>query len=134
MPKVFSFRGGFGRFPDRPLRSFPWIGWVAAFLLVILVVWEQASVDRLLIRLQQARAERRELQSEVNALAMEADQLSSLAQVKPRAAKELGLRRPSTDQIVSLRFETVEESSPQFALNPLARDAEAAAPREDGSR
>ena len=129
------FRSLFRRFPShrRGVRA-SWLLGGVGVLLLLLFVWEQASVDRLIIRLRDARAENRELVSEVNALAMEADQLSSLAQVKERAAAELGLRRPSTEQIVRLRFEPFHESTPQFALNPLPRDAEAASAREDGSR
>ncbi len=107
--------------------------WGAGLVLAFLFVWEQASVDRLVMRLEKAEAQRLALESEVNALAMEADQLSSLGQVESRAHRELGLIRPATDQIVQLRFEESMEESPRFGLDPLVPEATAGT-REEGPR
>lgn len=78
--------------------------WALVPVLVLLVVWQQASVDRLGVRLEKEKDRARQLQSQVNALSLEANRLSSLGQVESRATRELGLVRPSTDQIVDLVF------------------------------
>jgi hypothetical protein len=102
--------------------------WVLAPLLVLLTVWQQASVDRLMLGLERERHVRRDLESQVNALRFEASQLSSLGQVEARAAEELGLLRPATDQIVDLVFPEAKDGS-FLALGSLVGDAQAAAPR-----
>ena len=101
--------------------------WVATPLLVMLVIWEQASVERMVMRLEKARDEGTKLESQVNALRLEADRLSSLGQVEKRAEHDLGMVRPGTEQIVDLVFPGQEESSPGF---PWVREASAAT-RED---
>ena len=101
--------------------------WVATPLLVMLVIWEQASVERMMMRLERGRDERTKLESEVNALRLEADRLSSLGQVEQRAGRELGMIRPGTEQIVDLVFPGQDESSPGF---PWVREASAGT-RED---
>jgi len=73
-------------------------------LLILLTVWQQASVDRLVVEVEHERVLHRELDSRVNTLRLEADRLSSLAQVEARAMEELGMRRPATGDIVELRF------------------------------
>lgn len=96
------------RFP-RPLTRFSRrrstaILWGLVPLLILLVVWQQTSVDRLVVRLDTARDSQRSLESQVNALALEANRLSSLEQVEDRARDELGLVRPGTENIVDLVF------------------------------
>jgi cell division protein FtsL len=95
-----------------------------AFGLLLAFVWEQASVDHLLIRLERAKAERRNLESRVAALSVQADDLSSLVQVEERAVRELGLRRPATDEIVELQF-AEPPSNEHFALGKIVPDADA---------
>jgi len=73
-------------------------------LLILLTVWQQASVDRLVVEVERERVFHRELDSRVNTLRLEADRLSSLAQVEARAMEELGMRRPATGDIVELHF------------------------------
>jgi cell division protein FtsL len=103
--------------------------WGAGIVLVMLFMWQQSSVDRLLMQLERAKNDRRELASEVNALGIEVDQLSSMAQVERRAVRELGLVRPGTDQIVRLRFEDVPGESP--GLDLLVPEAMAGTRAED---
>ena len=93
----------------------------------MLVVWEQATVERMVMRLEHARDEGTKLESEVNALRLEADRLSSLGQVEDRAEHELGMIRPGTEQIVDLVFPGQDQSSPGF---PWVREASAGT-RED---
>jgi hypothetical protein len=90
------------------------------------VVWEQVSVDRLVVSLGRERDARTQLESQVNALRMEADRLSSLGQVEARAERELGLVRPSTEQIVDLVFADEADRPKGLRLNPLVGDALAA--------
>jgi cell division protein FtsB len=90
--------------------------------LVILFVWQQASVDRLLVRIQEEKETLGDLRTEVDALSLEANRLSSLALVQDRAHAELGLVRPATDQIVELSFETTPTTQ-HFALRPLVSEA-----------
>jgi cell division protein FtsL len=78
--------------------------WALVPLLILLVVWQQTSVDRLVVRLDTAKHTERSLESQVNALALEANRLSSLEQVEDRARDELGLVRPGTENIVDLVF------------------------------
>ena len=101
--------------------------WAATPLLVMLVIWEQASVDRIVMRLERTKDDRTKLESEVNALRLEADRLSSLGQVERRAERELGMVRPGTEQIVDLVFPGQDASSPGF---PWVREASAGT-RED---
>lgn len=96
-------------------------------VLVILVVWQQASVDRLVARLDEERENHRELESQVNALRLEASRLSSLRQVEARAERELGLERPETRQIVDLVFED-SDHGPRFALSSWVGEAVAGTP------
>jgi cell division protein FtsL len=105
--------------------------WGAGIVLVMLFMWEQSSVDSLVMQLEHAENRGRALESEVNALVMEADQLSSFVQVERRAERELGLGRPDTDQIVRLRFEDMPDESPRFHLDPLVPEA-VAGPLEEG--
>jgi hypothetical protein len=92
-------------------------------LLILLTVWQQASVDRIVVALERNRDARTQLESQVNALRLEADRLSSLGQVEARAAEELGLVRPGTDQIVDLVFPGSEERDGLFHLKPLVGEA-----------
>jgi len=108
--------------------------WAAGFALVMLFVWQQASVDRILMRLETARKTRNDLETKVSALSLEADRLSSLVQVETRAREELGLRRPSTDEIVQLDFEPPELQNQHFALGAIVPDANAATKPEDDPR
>jgi hypothetical protein len=107
--------------------------WVLAPLLVLLTVWQQASVDRLMLSLERERNLRRDLESQVNALRFEASQLSSLGQVEARAASELGMIRPATDQIVDLVFPAEKDAS-FLALGSLVGEAQAASPEGSARR
>jgi len=98
-------------------------------LLILLTVWQQASVDRLVVEVERERATHRELQSRVNTLRLEADRLSSLAQVEARAMTELGMRRPAIGDIVELRF----EGEPSHFLGRFVGEAHAS-DRETGGR
>ena len=89
----------------------PALLWVATPLLVMLVVWQQASVEHLVVHLEGAKDDRTKLESEVNALRLEADRLSSLGQVETRAERELGMIRPETQQLVDLVFPGQEDAS-----------------------
>jgi len=120
-------RHAWKRQSSRPRITTPMVLWVATPLLVMLVIWEQASVERMVMRLEKARDEGTKLESQVNALRLEADRLSSLGQVEKRAEHDLGMVRPGTEQIVDLVFPGQEESSPGF---PWVREASAAT-RED---
>jgi cell division protein FtsL len=120
-------RHNWKRQPSGPRLTTPMALWVTTPLLVMLVIWEQASVERMVMRLEKARDERTKLESEVNALRLEADRLSSLGQVEQRAGHELGMIRPGTEQIVDLVFPGQQESSPGF---PWVREASAGT-RED---
>jgi cell division protein FtsL len=97
--------------------------WGVAGLLVLLFVWQQASVDRLVLRLEREEDENQKLTSEVNALRLEANRLSSLEQVEERAVRELGLRRPVPEEIVRVEF---EPEDPAFHLLPGVGQAHAA--------
>lgn len=107
---------------SRPRITTSMVLWVATPLLVMLVIWEQASVERTMMGLERARDERTKLESQVNALRLEADRLSSLGQVEQRAERDLGMIRPGTEQIVDLVFPGQDESSPGF---PWVREASA---------
>ena len=115
-----SFRVGF--------RPGPMV-WALVPVLVILVVWQQASVDRLVVSLDEERETHRELESQVNALRLEASRLSSLRQVEARAERELGLERPDTRQIVDLVFEDSGDG-PRFALASWVGEAVAGTPED----
>jgi len=108
--------------------------WVGGFTLVILFVWEQASVDRILVRLEAAGQTHDDLQTKVSSLSLEANRLSSLVQVESRAREELGLRRPATDEIVQLDFEAPDLRDQHFALGTIVPDANAAVRPEDDLR
>jgi cell division protein FtsL len=97
--------------------------WALAPLLILLTVWQQASTDRLLVSLERDRDARTQLESQVNALRLEADRLSSLGQVEARAGHELGLVRPATEQIVDLVFPGGEGRDGLFHLKPLVGEA-----------
>jgi|GEM_PF-1387002 len=120
-------RHSWQRQSSRPRFSTSMFLWVATPLLVMLVVWEQASVERMMMRLERSRDDRTKLESEVNALRLEADRLSSLGQVETRAEHELGMVRPGTEQIVDLVFPGQDAQSPGF---PWVREASAGT-RED---
>jgi cell division protein FtsL len=111
-----------------PARAFFWL---VTPLLVMLVVWQQASVERMVVSLERARAERTKLESQVDALRLEADRLSSLGQVESRAEHELGMVRPGTEQIVDLVFPGQNEQSPGF---PWVREAIAGTREDTGTR
>lgn len=107
--------------------------WTLVPLLVLLTVWQQASVDRLVVALERDRDARTQLESQVNALRLEADRLSSLGQVEARAGKELGLVRPGTEQIVDLVFPGSEGRDGLFHLKPLVGEA-LAGPSENAAK
>ena len=97
---------------------------ILAPVLVMLLVWQQASVDRLQLALDSEQNVRQDLQSRVNALSLEANRLSSMGQVGSRAERELGMLRPDTDQIVNLLFAPVKGEQ-RFALRSLVGEANA---------
>ena len=109
----------------------PALLWVATPLLVMLVVWQQASVEHLVVHLERSKDERTKLESEVNALRLEADRLSSLGQVETRAERELGMIRPETQQLVDLIFPGQENASPGF---PWVREASAGTLEDAGTQ
>jgi cell division protein FtsL len=117
--------------PRAPRRRSTAVLWVLVPLLIMLVVWQQTSVDRLVVRLDAARDTHNSLESQVNALALEADRLSSLEQVEERARDELGLVRPGTEDIVDLVFG--EENLSSYRLGTLMGAASPAA-RKRASR
>lgn len=88
--------------------------WILVPLMIILVVWQQTSVDRLVVQLEKEKVLHRDLESRVHALRLEANRLSSLEQVEERAQAELGLRRPRTEDIVDLVFGNENLSDPRF--------------------
>jgi cell division protein FtsL len=92
--------------------------------LVLLLVWQQASIGRLVGQLETEKHTQRDLESQVNALRLEANKLSSLGQVETRAERELGLTRPETDQIVNVVFSTSREDR-AFGFRTLVPDATA---------
>jgi cell division protein FtsL len=102
-------------------------------ILIMLQVWQQASVDHLVLRSEKEKDSRRDLESRVNALRLEANRLSSLGQVENRAEQELGLGRPDTDQIVDLVF-SPSENDRQFVFRSLVSEANAATHREGTQR
>jgi cell division protein FtsL len=122
------------RCPRRPRFGTTLLLWAGGFALVILFVWEQASVDRILVRLETARQTHNDLQTKVSSLSLEANRLSSLVQVESRAREELGLRRPATDEIVQLDFEAPDLQNQHFALGTIVPDANAAVRPEDDPR
>ena len=128
-------RRAFPRSPRRGRETRPLRG-VSVFLLllvpvlVLLTVWQQAAVDRLVVEVERERAIHRELSSRVNTLRLEADRLSSLAQVEARAMNELGMRRPATSDIVELSFEGESPRFPGgFVSEAHASPGEAVSPR-----
>ena len=118
----------------RPRPSGAVLLWLLVPVLTMLVVWQQASMDRLVRRLEQARDTNRNLEGQVNALGLEANRLSSLEQVETRAERELGLRRPGTEQIVNMVFDSDAEDPGSFALGSMMGDATAAARRGSAPR
>lgn len=98
--------------------------WAAVPVLVLLLVWQQASIGRLVVQLETEKDTQRDLESQVNALRLEANKLSSLGQVENRAERELGLLRPETDQIVDVVFSTSRDDR-VFGLRSLVTDANA---------
>ncbi len=107
--------------------------WLAAPVLVLLLVWQQASIDRLVVQLEAENDTHQELESQVNALRLEANRLSSLGQVEDRAERELGLIRPETDQIVNVVFASATDDR-IFRLRSLVPDATANPPGERRTR
>ena len=89
--------------------------------LLFLFVWQQAAVDRLVVRIEREQARNAELTSDVNALRYEVHALASHGQVTERASAELNMRRPDNDQIVQLAF----PKSEGFAIAPLVGEANA---------
>ncbi len=122
---------GRGRRSRTPYQS---VLWVAAFCLVMLFVWERASVDRLVVRLEKAREVQKDLQTDLSSLSMEADRLSNLVQVETRAKEELGLRCPTPKEIVLLDFDGVPDDHRQFAMGALVPEASAAERGKTGTR
>lgn len=118
--------------PERgsPVRWGPVLLWVLVPLLILVTVWQQASVDRLVVSLERERDRQTQLESQVNALRLEADRLSSLRQVEARAGRELGMVRPTTEQIVDLVFAEDQGTGHGFHLDPLVGDALAEPPPE----
>lgn len=106
---------------------------MAAPVLVLLLVWQQASIDRLVVQLEAENDTHQELESQVNALRLEANRLSSLGQVEDRAERELGLIRPETDQIVNVVFASATDDR-IFRLRSLVPDATANPPGERRTR
>ena len=104
--------------------------WLAAPVLVLLLVWQQASIGQLVVQLETEKDTQRDLESQVNALRFEANKLSSLGQVESRATRELGLIRPGTDQIIDVVFSTAGDER-VFGIRSLVTDANAA-PRRTG--
>jgi len=102
-------------------------------ILVLLLVWQQASIGQLMVRLETEKDTQRDLESQVNALRLEANKLSSLGQVENRAERELGLTRPETDQIVDVVFSTSRDER-AFGLRSLVTDANAAPSRKGRTR
>jgi cell division protein FtsL len=92
---------------------------------VLLFVWQLASLDRLVVDLERERDRHRDLESQVNALRLEANRLSSLGEVETRASRDLGLLRPDTDQIVDLVFENDDDPPVRLAFRPLVGEARA---------
>jgi cell division protein FtsL len=130
------------RFPLSRLKSLspriPRLGfaagiWMVVPILVLLLVWQQASIGRLAARLEDEKNTQRDLESQVNALRLEANKLSSLGQVENRAERELGLTRPETDQIVNVVFSTSRDER-TFGLRSLVTDANAAPSRKGRAR
>ena len=129
---MFSTRGP-GRAAPRGARFRPHpvgVYGLLAFVMLLTLLWEQNSVDHLLIRLERAKTERRDLESRVAALSVQVTDLSSMVQVEERAVRELGLRRPGLDEIVELEFPDAQTGE-HFALGRMVSEAEA---RPRGSR
>jgi cell division protein FtsL len=102
-----------------------WLLWALAPVLVLLFVWQLASLDRLVVDLERERDMHQGLESQVNALRLEANRLSSLGEVETRASRDLGLLRPDTDQIVDLVFENDDDPPVRLAFQPLVGEARA---------
>ncbi len=98
---------------------------VLGITLLLVMVWEKASVDRLLVRLEHEKALHRDLETKVQALSMQADRLSTLSQVQDRATRELGMRRPSRDEIIRLDFQGPRDGDQHFAVGSLVPEANA---------
>lgn len=105
-------------------RMLLWV-WAVVALVVLLFVWQRASVDRLAMQLERERGAHEKLAHEVNALLLEADRLSNLDQIQRRAQAELGLRPPATADIVDLRFSGEPHGHPGFVGDALAAPPEA---------
>lgn len=99
--------------------------WALVPVLVLLVVWQQSSVDRLSVRLEKEKQKTRQLETQVNALSLEATRLSSLGQVESRATRELGLVRPTPDQIVNLVFTPSDNDTRHPRFGTLVTEANA---------
>jgi len=87
---------------------------VAAFGLVLLFVWHQAAVDRLVLRLDAEKERGSRLESDVHALRYEVESLASHGQVTGEAVERLSMIRPGQDQIVKLRFEGDASDAPRW--------------------
>lgn len=97
---------------------------LVAFALLFAFVWQQSSVDHLNMELERAKAERRDLEVRLAELSVQAEDLSSLVTVEERAARELGLRRPATDEIVEVVFPEIQAGS-RFDLGQIVPEAQA---------
>jgi cell division protein FtsL len=102
-------------------------------VLIMLLVWQQTSVDHLVVQLEKERDQNQELSSRVNALRLATSRLSSMGQVAARAGDELGLHRPGPEEIVDLRFEGDPENRP-FSFRPLVSEATASPHSGEGNR
>jgi hypothetical protein len=121
------------RIPRLPRLGFTAGIWVTVPVLVLLLVWQQASIGRLVVHLETEKDIQLDLESQVNALRFEANKLSSLGQVENRAERELGLLRPETHQIIDVIFSTAREER-IFGFRSLVTDANAAPQKKGRAR
>lgn len=100
-------------------------GWLLLALiaasLFLLSGWQQATVDRLTVRLEHEQLLQERLNGDVNALRYEVNTLATHGQVTQRAEAELGMVRPDNEQIVRLAFAAPDG----FTLTPLVGEANA---------
>ncbi len=90
------------------------------FGLVMLFVWQQAEVDRLLVSLELEERRQGELETAVNTLRYEVESLASHGQVTDQAVRRLHMIRPSRHQIHRLQFDDVAAGG---SMTPWVDDA-----------
>lgn len=90
------------------------------FGLVMLFVWQQAAVDRLLIALDSEERRRGDLEGAVNTLRYEVETLASHGQVTDQAVRRLRMIRPTRHQIHRLEF---DDAASGGTLAPWVDDA-----------